>query len=575
MRCIRSIILFPVLMLAGTLLLIGCQPKTPGTEPVHNAPPEVQEPRTPQGTPATEMENLVKLCKVWGYTKYYHPTFLFGKKDWDEELLTLIPQVRELETAEEVNDLLYHWFAGLGEIDYGRCGPIPSWSTVDEDKKVFLADTSWTKDAGYLGKELAAGFAGLPEELPNIRWKDAPVFFDGQRVPSFDNEPEHDAGYDDPNSRLLGLFRLWNGFEYFYPYLHLLDRDWTESLAEQIPNMLSGTDGASYQRTLWHLARETYDAHTGVGGYSEDRPYRVPVSCIPAEGVPVVWTTAEGFPLERGDVLLRVDGQTVDEILEEKYGNFPQEFVAIEWLSGGIFCREEQVELGILRDSEEITLTCNALKTAESTVSMGSEIPYELLDDTIGYININRVRDEDVLDAIEAFRDTQGLVIDLREYPVFWPNMDRLFAFVLGKSVEPLTFARPSMAVPGAYTKDYVYTYGTVPGFNEHYDRPVVVLTNDGTGSTGECYAAAFQAGENTVLMGGNTDGCNGATREMPLPGGLWVRFAILGAYHPDGTQTQRTGIAPDIRVEPTIQGIAESRDEVLEAAVEYIENAQ
>ena len=40
-----------------------------------------------------------------------------------------------------------------------------------------------------------------------------------------------------------------------------------------------------------------------------------------------------------------------------------------------------------------------------------------------------------------------------------------------------------------------------------------------------------------------------------------------------DGELIQRTGIAPDIPVEPTIQGIKEGRDEVLEAAIEYIKS--
>lgn len=63
-------------------------------------------------------ENLEKLCKVWGYTKYTHPAFLLGKKDWDEELLKLIPVVSEAK-AKEVNDILHGWFVSLGEIDYG------------------------------------------------------------------------------------------------------------------------------------------------------------------------------------------------------------------------------------------------------------------------------------------------------------------------------------------------------------------------------------------------------------------------------------------------------------------------
>ena len=65
-----------------------------------------------------KVQNLEKLCLVWGYTKYTHPAFLFGEKDWDEELLNLIPVVSEAK-AEEVNDILHEWFVSLGEIDYG------------------------------------------------------------------------------------------------------------------------------------------------------------------------------------------------------------------------------------------------------------------------------------------------------------------------------------------------------------------------------------------------------------------------------------------------------------------------
>ena len=63
-------------------------------------------------------ENLEKLCKVWGYTKYTHPVFLLGERDWDEELLKLIPVVSKAK-AKEVNDILHEWFVSLGEVDYG------------------------------------------------------------------------------------------------------------------------------------------------------------------------------------------------------------------------------------------------------------------------------------------------------------------------------------------------------------------------------------------------------------------------------------------------------------------------
>lgn len=44
-----------------------------------------------------------------------------------------------------------------------------------------------------------------------------------------------------------------------------------------------------------------------------------------------------------------------------------------------------------------------------------------------------------------------------------------------------------------------------------------------------------------------------------------------IGVFHPDGTETQRIGIVPDIEVKPTIEGIKNRRDEVLEKAIEVI----
>ena len=40
-----------------------------------------------------------------------------------------------------------------------------------------------------------------------------------------------------------------------------------------------------------------------------------------------------------------------------------------------------------------------------------------------------------------------------------------------------------------------------------------------------------------------------------------------IGIYYPDGIETQRVGIVPDIEVHPTIEGIRQGRDEVLETA--------
>ena len=44
-----------------------------------------------------------------------------------------------------------------------------------------------------------------------------------------------------------------------------------------------------------------------------------------------------------------------------------------------------------------------------------------------------------------------------------------------------------------------------------------------------------------------------------------------LGVFYPDKKPTQRVGIDPDLEVKPTIAGIRDGRDEVLEAAIRQV----
>ena len=44
-----------------------------------------------------------------------------------------------------------------------------------------------------------------------------------------------------------------------------------------------------------------------------------------------------------------------------------------------------------------------------------------------------------------------------------------------------------------------------------------------------------------------------------------------IGVNYPNGTETQRVGIIPDLEVKPTIKGIREGKDELLDAAIRII----
>ena len=82
----------------------------------------------------------------------------------------------------------------------------------------------------------------------------------------------------------------------------------------------------------------------------------------------------------------------------------------------------------------------------------------------------------------------------------------------------------------------------------------------------------AFRTGWNTTVIGSQTARALGRiSTSINLPGGIKTWFSGLGIYYSDDRETQRIGIVPDIEVKPTIKGILERRDELLEKAIEII----
>jgi C-terminal processing protease CtpA/Prc len=81
----------------------------------------------------------------------------------------------------------------------------------------------------------------------------------------------------------------------------------------------------------------------------------------------------------------------------------------------------------------------------------------------------------------------------------------------------------------------------------------------------------ALRTTPGAVVVGSTTAGADGNVSAFFLPGGITSMFSGIGVYYPDGKPTQRIGIVPDVEVKPTIKGIKEGRDELMEKAIEII----
>ena len=615
-------------------------------------------------TMEAQVANLQKLAMVWGFTKYTHLAFLAGERCWDKELLNLIPIVR-FAAPEDVNDILYNWFVGLGDDGFDNNGSVfllaplnevlPElgiWDVVDfedmiksvdwiskitykagvystsavlradksqldtlpyddeafswlhllevKDKECIgpLSDMDWLTDESFLGDALVSRFSHF-NEVPIIDRTGAPVLFSSYGFSNFSNQNLHpDMDFQDGGYRLLGLFRLWNAMKYFSPYINIIDDDWRGLLLKYIPMMLEGADRLSYELTLMSLASHLHDAHvyfvSALGSGRHERFDNIFGGFVP----PIIFTEAEGrfvvlrqlfipryeHKLMPGDAILKVNGVDINEIIAEKlkYVSYPNEDKAIFYLTGYMILRQktgyEPMEVYVLRDNTEIRIEVETVNRQQYQslffTGLRPATAYERLQNNIGLINPSRLSSGSTQHIMEYFADTSGLIVDLRQRPGEGSFHRLLANYLIGEPKLFFRLTKPSQSIPGVFKelqRGYSgggWWFGSEAYF---YNNPVVLLMDERTFSFGESSIMSLRNGANVTVVGSNSMGANGDIVQLPLPGGITMAFSGIGVFTHDGEQTQRIGLSPDIRVERTIAGIRDGRDELLEAAIEYL----
>lgn len=197
------------------------------------------------------------------------------------------------------------------------------------------------------------------------------------------------------------------------------------------------------------------------------------------------------------------------------------------------------------------------------------EKSYKIMDGNIGYITLANIKNEDFYMIKNTLKDTKGIIIDIRNYPSSFAPF-ALGSFFMSKPTTFVKFTFPNPKNPGEFTFSNPVSIQHNPLY---YKGKLVVLVNEKSQSQAEYTAMAFKAVNNSKIVGSTTAGADGNVSEIFLPGGLRTLISGIGIYYPDGTETQRIGIVPDVVVKPTIEGIKANRDEVLEKAIELINN--
>jgi carboxyl-terminal processing protease len=104
------------------------------------------------------------------------------------------------------------------------------------------------------------------------------------------------------------------------------------------------------------------------------------------------------------------------------------------------------------------------------------------------------------------------------------------------------------------------------------YAGPIVILTNEGTGSTSEVIAASLQERGRARVAGARSCGCVlGVLRHRKLKDGGTLAISEVGLVTGQGRRLEGTGVTPDIPITLTLADLQAGRDPVLEAAISYL----
>lgn len=520
---------------------------------------------------ALQEKHLEILGKVWGFLKYYHPAVMTGEYNWDYELFRILPEVLKSNSETARNEVLLRWVNRLSAPEETR--------RVHNGKQTikFKPDLDWISDEKTLGPALSASLKNV--EALN---RDDFNYYLGMEPagnPAFKNEKAYNTmPYPDAGFRLLALYRYWNIIQYYFPYKHLITEGWNNKLAEYIPAMVNAADTAAYQTAMLRLIASIHDSHAGMSGpnlviRSVDRFKTLAVRVQFAEEKAVVMKVGdEKCRLRKGDVITAINKEPMPAIIKRWLPLTPASNYATQLnrIERTLFqTSDSSLQLDYERDGATGSVTVPAVTYKEAMVIYDPPAaPWKMIGEDVGYVYPGTFKNTQMDSVRAAFKNTKGMVIDLRSYPA--DNLlSSLVQYVLPSSEPFVKFTMGSIRQPGQFGVTGEMTAGSKN--RDYYKGKVVILVNATTQSNAEFVTMALRLAPRAVVLGSTTAGADGNVSFFWLPGGIQTRLTGIGVYYPDGRETQRVGIGPDIVMEPTVKGIRENRDELLDKAMAII----
>jgi carboxyl-terminal processing protease len=218
-----------------------------------------------------------------------------------------------------------------------------------------------------------------------------------------------------------------------------------------------------------------------------------------------------------------------------------------------------------LLDDHDNTLKLELVQAAASSVR---ELEFEArkLAGHLGYIKFNLFFG-DLLPkfqtALQDLSDTKTLIIDLRGNPGGAGDLAPAIANLLCTSSGSL----------GSLKYRYETTeYSYAGSGGRAYKGRIIILTDEGTGSTSEVFTGGLQTSKRAVVIGSPSAGAVLPSLAQLLPTGGALQYVVSNFQTAQGVALEGKGVIPDAAIKSTRADFLAGRDSVLEKAISFAE---
>jgi len=520
--------------------------------------------------------NLVIAGQFWGFLKYHHPAIARGDYNWDAELFRLLPSVIQAQNKKELNTALETFLDKL-----------PKPAVCKNCKAITNAHYEIKPNYGSLFDRNIIDESLLKklEFIRNNRNIVSNYYIDmapGIGNPQFKNEkPYSSMTYPDAGYRLLSLYRYWAMINYFFPYKNVIGQDWNNVLTSSLPEFVNAKNEMDYVKAALKLIASVNDTHANLWGGSKalnefKGKYGAPLQAKFIEQKLIITalhtdTLDVKSKLKVGDIITSIQNKTVDELIKEyltltaasnydtQLRDLPKNYL--------LRSNETSLKIKVERDGKsfEYDLPMGKLMQVYKDPDFEKAEAFKLINENLGYVFPGKYKNAKLPEIIKLFANTKGIIIDMRCYPSDF--MPFTFGNYIKSSSSPFVkFTIGNLEYPGAFKFRPALNNGEMS--HDNYKGKVVVIVNSISQSQAEYTTMAFQSSPNVKVIGSTTAGADGDVSYIVLPGGLNTMISGLGVFYPDGKPTQRVGVRIDEVIYPTINGIKQGKDELLEKAI-------